>query len=299
MSAYSRPGIPSLDQLGSGPGSSPIVLRLTIGSRLRKLRDMAGYTPLQASERIRCHESKISRMECGKVPLKARDVQDLLELYGADPKEAEAAAGLVEQSNEPGWWEQYSSVVPDWFDKLIGLQEGASVIWTYEVLLVPGLLQTPEYAFAVAQAGFPLADRVDIEARVKLRVGRQRILSRDDGPRVWALFDGDVLTRKRVGSREVMYQQISHLLDLADHPRITLQIVPESFVVTAGTPITLIRFPVDLPDVVYLENSFDARYLERPRETAHFRALLDPLSTTADTPEETRDKLVEALKLYR
>ncbi|MFF5931582.1 helix-turn-helix domain-containing protein [Streptomyces hydrogenans] len=275
------------------------MLRLTIGSRLRKLRDAAGYTPLQASERIRCHDSKISRMECGKVPLKARDVQDLLELYGADPREVEAAAGLVEQSNEPGWWEQYSSVVPDWFDKLIGLQEGASVIWTYEVLLVPGLLQTPEYAFAVARAGFPLNDRVDIEARVKLRVERQRILSRDDGPRVWALFDGDVLTRNRIGSREVMYQQISHLIDLADHPRITLQIVPESFVVTAGTPITLIRFPVDLPDVVYLENSFDARYLERPRETAHFRALLDPLATTADTPEETRDKLVEARKLYR
>ncbi|MGW4049532.1 helix-turn-helix domain-containing protein [Streptomyces sp. NPDC004779] len=299
MSVYSRPGIPSLDQLGSGSGSSPIVLRLTIGSRLRKLRDAAGYTPLQASERIRCHDSKISRMECGKVPLKARDVRDLLELYRADPREAEAAAGLVEQSNEPGWWEQYSSVVPDWFDKLIGLQEGASIIWTYEVLLVPGLLQTPEYAFAVARAGFPLADRVDIEARVKLRVERQRILTRDDGPRVWALFDGDVLTRKRIGSPEVMYRQISHLIDLADHPRITLQIVPESFVVTAGTPITLIRFPVDLPDVVYLENPFDARYLERPRETAHFRALLDPLAITAYTPEETRRKLVKALTLYR
>ncbi|MEU3322048.1 helix-turn-helix transcriptional regulator [Streptomyces sp. NPDC006785] len=297
MSALSRPGIPPLDRMLSDPGSSPTVLRLTIGYRLRKLRDAAGVSPFQASEHIRSSDSKISRMECGKVPLKVRDVRDLLELYGADPRETDAAAELVELSNRSGWWERYGSVVPDWFDKLIGLQEGASVIWTYEVLLVPGLLQTPEYAFAVAREGFPLADRLDIEARVNLRVERQKILSRSDGPRLWALFDGGVLSRQ-IGSPEVMYRQISHLIDLSDHPRITLQIVPECFVVTAGTPVTLIRFPMDLPDIVYLENSFDARYLDREKETAHFRALLDPLATTAYTPEMTRSKLVDALELY-
>ncbi|MEU2075538.1 helix-turn-helix transcriptional regulator [Streptomyces sp. NPDC013489] len=298
MSALSRPGIPSLDRMLSDPGSSPTVLRLTIGSRLRKLRDAAGITPLQASERIRCHYSKISRMECGKVPLKVCDVQDLLELYGADPREADASADLVELSNRSGWWERYGSVVPDWFDKLIGLQEGASVIWTYEVLLVPGLLQTPEYAFAVAREGFPLADRLEIEARVDLRVERQKILSRSEGPRLWALFDSGVLNR-HIGSPEVMYRQISHMINLSEHPRITLQIVPEGFVITASTPVTLIRFPVDLPDIVYLENSFDARYLDREKETAHFRALLDPLATTAYSPETTRSKLLDALELYR
>ncbi|MFB7919502.1 helix-turn-helix domain-containing protein [Streptomyces sp. NPDC056061] len=296
MSAFLSPGFPSLDQMLSEPGSSSTVLRIAIGARLRKLRDAAGFSPAQAAVRIRCHESKISRLECGKSPLKERDVLDLLELYGAHPMEQAAAAELVELSNMPGWWERYS-VVPDWFDKLIGLQEGAEVIWTYEVLLVPGLLQTQRYAFAVTEAGFPLADRVDIEARVRLRGERQKILRRKDGPRLWALIDSGVLERM-IGSRAVMRGQIQHLINLMNHPQITLQIVPRDFI-TVGTPVTLIRFPLDLPDIVYLENSLGAQYLDRRKETEHFRALLDPLSTTAHSPEETRRILAAALKRYQ
>lgn len=298
MSAFQSPGIPSLDLMLSDPGSSPTVLRIAIGSRLRKLREAAGFSPPDASAHIRCHDSKISRMECGRVPLKVRDVQDLLELYGVDPLERAASADLVELSNRSGWWERYNNVVPEWFDKLIGLQEGASIIWTYEVLLVPGLLQTPEYAFAVTQKGFPLADRLDIEARVNLRVDRQKILSRADGPRLWALIDASVLDRE-IGGPEVMYGQINHMIDLMDHPRITLQIVPADFVVAIGMPVTLIRFPLDLPDIVYLENSFGANYLDRAKETTHFRALLDPLASKAHSPEQTRSRLVAALERYR
>ncbi|XCM31652.1 helix-turn-helix transcriptional regulator [Streptomyces parvus] len=88
MSAFQSPGIPSLDLMLSDPGSSPTVLRIAIGSRLRKLREAADFSPPDASAHIRCHESKISRMECGRVPLKVRDVQDLLELYGVDPGNA-------------------------------------------------------------------------------------------------------------------------------------------------------------------------------------------------------------------
>ncbi|MET7869421.1 helix-turn-helix transcriptional regulator [Streptomyces cyaneofuscatus] len=273
------------------------MLRIATGSRLRKLREAAGISPVEAGKHIRCHDSKISRLECGKVPLKERDVLDLLELYGTDLVERAAAAALVGLSNQPGWWERYSSVVPDWFDKLIGLQEGASVIWTYELLLIPGLLQTPEYAFAVTQKGFPLADRVDIEARVQLRVDRQGILGRADGPRLWALIDASILDRL-IGSREIMQRQLEHLIDLMKHPRITLQIVPEDFF-AVGTPVTLIRFPLDLPDIVYLENSLGANYLDRPKETEHFRALLDPLATSAYGPEQTREMLTAALARYR
>ncbi|MEU2119469.1 helix-turn-helix transcriptional regulator [Streptomyces sp. NPDC016459] len=274
------------------------MLRIAIGARLRKLREEAGYLPVAAAEHIRCTESKISRLECAKVPLKERDVLDLLRLYGAVPLERDAAAELVALSNQPGWWERYDNcVVPNWFDKLIGLQEGASVIWTYELLLVPGLLQTPEYAFAVTEKGFPLADRVDIEARVNLRMKRQEILRRQDGPRLWALIDSSVLDRQ-IGTAEVMHRQMTHLLGLMGHPRITLQIVPEDFVIV-GTPVTLIRFPLDVPDVVYLENSLGANYLDRPRETEHFRALLDPLATTAYSPARTRELLLAAEKRYR
>lgn len=297
MSAFQDPGLPSLDRLLSEPGSSPTVLRIAIGGRLRKLRKAADVSSLNAARHIRCHYSKISRVECGEVPLKERDVLDLLDLYGADPAERAAAAELVELSNRSGWWERYSDVVPGWFDKLIGLQEGASVIWTYELQLVPGLLQTPEYAFAVTQKGFPLHDRVDIEARVDLRVERQEVLNRENGPRLWALIDSRVLDR-RLGTPQVMHRQIMHLVELMDHPRITLQIVPEDFI-TVGTSVTLIRFPLDLPDIVYLEKSLTADYLDRPGETEHFRALLDPLATTAYSPERTRELLLAAAERYR
>ncbi|MFF2964119.1 helix-turn-helix domain-containing protein [Streptomyces sp. NPDC057963] len=140
MSEILSPGSPSLDRMLSEPGSSSTVLRITIGARLRRLREAAGISPARAAVHIRCHESKISQLECGKSPLKERDALDLLGLYGAHPMEQAAAAELVELSKRPGWWERYRSIVPEWFDKLIGLQEGAEVIWTYEVQLVPGLL---------------------------------------------------------------------------------------------------------------------------------------------------------------
>ncbi|MEU8542970.1 helix-turn-helix transcriptional regulator [Streptomyces sp. NPDC048717] len=297
MPISKKPALPPLNQL-SVPGSSPTVLRMAIAARIRMLRALSDVSATAAAERIRCSASKISRLECAEVPLKERDVLDLLDLVGAHPDERDAAPELVRQSNQSGWWERYEDgVVPGWFDKLIGLQEGASVIRTYEMQLVPGLLQTPAYAFAVTQKGFPLLDRLGIEARVDMRMKRQEILGREDGPQLWALIDGRVLDRK-FGSSQVMYEQISHLIDLHDHPRVTLQIVPEDCVVV-GTSVTLIRFRLDLPDIAYLENSLGANYLDRPKETEHFRAVLEPASTNACTPAETRKLLIAAAKRYR
>ncbi|MDK9497044.1 helix-turn-helix transcriptional regulator [Streptomyces katrae] len=297
MSAVPSDGRPSLDFMLASPGSSSTVLRLAIGARLRILRDAAGIAPQDAAAYIRCDKSKISRMECGKSPLKERDVVDLLALYGAPALEQAAAQELVALSNEPGWWERYSKFVPDWFDKLLGLQEGASMIWTYEVLLVPGLLQTRDYAWAVTLSGFPLADRLDIEARVELRMRRQQILTREGGPELWAIVDPSVLDRP-IGSDEVMRGQIEHLIQAAQQPRITLQFAPKDFVLV-GTPVTLMRFGIDLPDVVYVENPLGAHYFDRPKETSHFRALLDPLSSSAFGPEETLQMLETALDRYR
>ncbi|MFD9728755.1 helix-turn-helix domain-containing protein [Streptomyces sp. NPDC059072] len=297
MSTEPRDSCPALDFILSRPGSSPTVLQLMIGLRMRSLRDAARISPVDAGTHIRCSESKISRIECGKSPLKEHDVVDLLRLYGAHPLEVEAARELVALSNEPGWWERYSRFVPDWFDKLIGLQEGASLIWTYEVLLVPGLLQTHEYAWAVTLKGLPLADRVDIEARVELRMQRQEILGREDGPKLWAILDERILDRE-VGSREVMQGQIEHLIELAQQPRITLQFAPADCF-SVGLPVTLIRFAMDLPDVVYMEHPLGAHYYDKPKETSHFRAVLDSLSTSAFSPEQTLQMLDEVLDRYR
>ncbi|MFJ3841111.1 helix-turn-helix domain-containing protein [Streptomyces sp. NPDC090054] len=298
MSREPSDGRPSLDFILATPSSSPTVLQLSVGLRMRSLREAAGIKPQDAAAHIRCSDSKISRMECGKSPLKERDVVDLLMFYGAPAMEVEAARQLVALSNQPGWWERYGKlVVPDWFDKLIGLQEGASLIRTYEVLLVPGLLQTREYAWAVAVKGYPLADRVDIEARVELRMRRQDILRRAGGPKLWAFLDLGVLERQ-VGSREVMRGQIEHLIAMARQPRITLQFAQADFF-SLGLPVTLVRFGIDIPDVVYIENSLGANYYDGQKETEHFRALLDSLVTCAFSPEETVQLLDRALERYR
>ncbi|MFI1415631.1 Scr1 family TA system antitoxin-like transcriptional regulator [Streptomyces sp. NPDC020707] len=143
--------LPQLERFLSSPRHNPTALRLILAAQLRRLRLAAQLSPAEAGEVLWCSESKISRLERGEVQLKERDVADLLRRYRVGAREAEEFCSLVQRSNQSGWWHQFDDVLPKWFDKFIGLQEAASVIRTYEVLLMPGLLQTPEYARAGPQ----------------------------------------------------------------------------------------------------------------------------------------------------
>jgi len=128
------------------PGSGPTVLRILLGSQLRRLREAKGVTRDDAGYTIRASGSKISRMELGRVSFKERDVQDLLDLYGVDQEEAQSLVALARQANSPGWWHKYGDVLPDWFGVYVGLEEAASLIRLYEVQFIPGLLQTADYS---------------------------------------------------------------------------------------------------------------------------------------------------------
>ena len=161
------------------PGSGPTVLRILLGSQLRRLREARGITREDAGYTIRASGSKISRMELGRVGFKERDVVDLLEMYGvADVVERDALVVLARQANTPGWWHKYSDVLPDWFQVYVGLEEAALLIRLYEVQFVPGLLQTADYARAVVTLGQPGAPEEEIERRVSLRVARQELLAK-------------------------------------------------------------------------------------------------------------------------
>jgi transcriptional regulator with XRE-family HTH domain len=125
----------------------PTVLRIVLGSQLRRLREQRQITCEEAGEAIRASHSKISRMELGRVKFRQRDVADLLTLYGvAAETERTAMLSLADKANEPGWWHSYSDILPSWFEVYIGLEEAASRIRAYEVQFVPGLLQTEDYA---------------------------------------------------------------------------------------------------------------------------------------------------------
>lgn len=274
--------------------SGPTVRRRLLGAQLRRLREERGATRAEVARALRCSESKISRLELGRIGYKDRDVQDLLSYLEGDAVERETALGLARDVNVRGWWHTYSDVLPTWFERYVGLESAASLISTYEAQFVPGLLQTEAYADAVARAG-QLADRTtpaardEIDQRVALRSTRQQVLTRPDGPRLWAIIDEGAL-RRPIGGGRVMRAQVDHLLHLQAHPNITIQIMPFTFgghVAQVGA-FTILRFVADdLPDVVYLEHLTGALYLERPEDTDCYREVFSRLAVDSLRPDES------------
>lgn len=284
---------------GSGDASkgeqagAPTARRIVLGAQLRRLREAAGITRGQAGYSIRSSESKISRVELGRVGFKERDVRDLLTLYGVhDEAERATFLAMVAESNQPGWWHRYNDLMPTWFHDYVGLEESAARIQTYELQFVPGLLQTEDYARAIASHGRPGPADDGIERRVALRMRRQKLLARPDGPRLWAVVDESVL-RRPIGGRAVLRAQIDTLLELTTLPHITVQVVPLAPIgYAAEGAFTLLRFAEpELPDVVYIEHLTGALYLDKLDEIEQYGRALDRLAVEAETPDRSRQLL--------
>lgn len=280
---------------GAEHGGGPTARRMVLGAHLRRLRESVGMSRADAGYQIRSSESKISRLELGRVGFKERDVADLLTMYGvSDPAERANFLDMVKQSNQPGWWQSYGDVMPKWLDNYVGLEEAASRIQTYELQFVPGLMQTEEYARAVASHGVPENASDKVEQRVAFRMRRQKVLMRPNAPRLWAVIDESVL-RRPIGGREVQLRQIEKLLELTSLPNISLQVVPlELSGYAAEGAFTLLRFAEpELPNVAYIEYLSGALYLERLDEIEVYSRALDRLAVDAETPERTRQWLMK------
>ncbi len=230
----------------------PTVLRILVGAQLRRLREASGITREAAAYAIRGSEAKMSRIEAGRVGFRRRDVADLLTMYGVTDESArDVVLRLAEQANEPGWWHRNNDTIPDWFSTFVGLEQAATIIRCYEAQYVPGLLQTEAYAAAVIDLG--QAVRADeVTQRVELRMQRQQLLNMPQPPDFWAVIDEAVL-RRNLGGRQVMRDQLDHILEAGKRPNITVQVVPfdRSDAAAVGGPFTLLRFAEpDLPDIV-------------------------------------------------
>jgi transcriptional regulator with XRE-family HTH domain len=284
---------------GAAPAGGPTVLRILLGAQLRRLREAVGISREDAGYHIRASGSKISRMELGRVSFKERDVTDLLEYYGVtDPGEREKLVQLTHEANAPAWWQKYQDVVPDWFAVYVGLEEAAQLIRIYEVQFVPGLLQTEEYARAVVQQGAPGLDAAEVERRVAVRMGRQKLLTKDNPPKMWAIVDEAAL-RRPMGGREVLIAQIERLMDAVSEAYVTLQVMPFRYGGHAaeGGAFTIMRFPdADLPDMVYMEYLTGALYLDKPDEVERYAAVMERLSVAGTSPDKTRELLAGMLK---
>jgi len=272
------------------PGSGPTVRRILLGSQLRRLREAREITRDQAGYAIRASESKISRMELGRVPFKERDVADLLTLYQVtDEAERAPLLALANAANVPGWWHRYGDVLADWFQPYLGLEEAASMVRTYEVQFVPGLLQTPDYARAVITAGNRGADDAEAERRVAMRMARQEVLSRAAPPRLWAVIDEAAL-RRPIGGASVMRGQLQALIEKTGLGQVIVQVMPFRFGGHAAESgaYTVLRFPEpDLPDVVYLEHLTSAIYLDKRSDVDQYLQTMERLCTQAEPPDRT------------
>ncbi|GEC02498.1 transcriptional regulator [Streptomyces spinoverrucosus] len=280
---------------------APTLLKMLVGVQLAGFREDAGFAQDQAARALGFSPAKLSRIESGKGrrPPTEADVQALLKLYGADEYEASVLLQLLRRAGEPGWWQRYDKrLMPEWFDRLVGLQEAAASIRTFEIQYVPGLLQTPDYARAVVERGLPVASSHEVRRRVELRARRTELLLRPAAPQVWVIIDESVLLRV-LGSRAVMREQLAHLIEMAQRPHVSVQIVPldVSNASAPSIPITYLRFDgLDLPDVVYLEHIRSANFLEDRDETEEYRIALDRLADEALTPRESLALLRETME---
>ncbi|MGD1218486.1 MULTISPECIES: helix-turn-helix domain-containing protein [Streptomyces] len=295
MSAES-PRISRLEPYLKRTEPAPTLLKMLVGVQLAGIREDAGLSQDQAAREIGFSPAKLSRIEAGKGrrPPTERDVQALLNLYRTGEHETSILLQLLRRAGEPGWWQRYDKrLMPEWFDRLVGLQEAAAAIRTFEIQYVPGLLQTAAYARAVVERGLPTAPSSEVERRVEMRMRRRELLHRADTPQLWAVLDESVLLRV-LGSRDVMREQLQYLMDMAERPHVTLQIVPLDVTNASAPaiPITYLRFGgLDLPDIVYLEHIRSANFLEDRDETEEYRLALDRLGDEALTPRESLELL--------
>jgi transcriptional regulator with XRE-family HTH domain len=277
---------------------SPTIRRRRLALELRRLRETAGLTCEQVAEHLECSASKISRVETGRVSVSPRDVRDMLDLYDVPGEQRERLVQLARDSRQKGWWHAFSDTMLPQFATYLGLESAASEIRIYEVNLIPGLLQTEDYARAVIRAGMMNSPSEDVERSVALRMARQPAVTRDDPPKVWAVMDEAAL-RRRVGGASLMRMQLEHLLTQAQLPNVAVQVIPFAGGAhpAMGRPFVILVFPdrVDT-DVVYLEDLTSSLYLEDVAEVDRYNVFFNHLRATALSFADSSALIASVLK---
>ncbi|UXX96165.1 helix-turn-helix domain-containing protein [Streptomyces sp. AD2-2] len=271
---------------------APTVGQVVLGRRLQELREAAGIKREEAAQVLRVAPATVRRMEMAEVALKVPYVQVLLSTYGVAEEEADAFIALTEEANQPGWWQRFHDVLPEWFSLYVSLEGAAGLIRSYEPHFVPGLLQTEEYARAVLEAGtIGQTGPETIERHVSLRMARQGLLERDSPPHMWVIMDETVLRRPVSIRGEVMREQLDKLLQFAERDRVTLQVAEFDNGPHPGTyaPFSLFRFTEpELPDMVFTEYLTGALYLDSRTEVSTHLEVLDHMTAHAASAQRTK-----------
>ncbi|MER5886529.1 helix-turn-helix transcriptional regulator [Streptomyces sp. NPDC001941] len=277
-----------------GTRTGPAVRRRKLGEELRGLRQASGLTSRAAAQLLGWHQSKISRIETGTSGVRPRDVSRLLDAYGVgDPRlravlEALAGAGNGEGQ---GWWHAYRGVIPQQYRDFISLESQASAARTLETSVVPGLLQTPDYARAVTRAALEGMPETTVSSLVEVRLARQEVLRSDPPLQLNAVIDEAVL-RRQVGGRGVMRGQLRRLVELALLPHVRLQVLPFAMGGYVGLtgPFVIFSFPnISDLDVVVLDQLTSSLYLERKEDLDAYSAAFRTMQAHALPPRHSLD----------
>lgn len=276
---------------------SPALFKRTIALSLKKWRLESGRPQKDAARRLDRTTQHISNLEAGQVPT-AADLELLLDFYGKADRVAFMRELLSAARKARNWWTGMSGAVPKWFDLFLGLESGAVELSSFDTAVVPGLLQTRNYATAVI-AGDPDLTPDEVHERVEVRMGRQHILQADDAAYLHIVLDESALHRMR-GNRAVMREQLEHLLEMSQQPRIDIQVLPfdaEYPTQDSGTFIVM-KFPPEMedPGLVYLELLTGGHYFEEPVDVAEYQRALTRLHSLAASPEGSRGIIERRLK---
>ncbi|MFE3458394.1 helix-turn-helix domain-containing protein [Nocardiopsis aegyptia] len=263
---------------------SPSARRRRLSALLRRMREERNLKIESVNKQLGWASGKLSRMERNEWKLPSvRDMKDLAELYELSEEMHEALTSLARESRVRGWWVDYKDVLRG---GLADFESGASMIRTFEALLIPGLFQTSDYAAAVLRGSRVMSDS-EIARKVDGRMRRQEILASGEPPHVWAVVDEAAL-RKRVGGAEVMAAQVRHLITMAELPNIDIQVLRDdvgSHAAMEGAFMILdFPDPADLP-LVYIETATEDLYLEQPESIQSYVSTFGHICSEAESPE--------------
>ncbi|WP_328469971.1 helix-turn-helix domain-containing protein [Streptomyces sp. NBC_00448] len=275
----------------------PTVRRRRLGSELRKLREEAGRSLEDAAGVLECHRSRISRIELGYLGVRARDVRDLLNDYGVSNEDLRARlTELARHGSKRGWWDAYGQIIAPAYANYLELEADTDYIRAFESILIPGLLQTEDYSRAVIRANPALVRDDDVDTLMRVKIERQTILTRQDGPvRFWAII-GEAALRTPIGGTEVMRAQLDHLVKVVERPNVTLQVLPYDVGAHAGLSGPFVIFSFAVPNdagVVFLENLSSSLYLETHDEVAGYTLVFDALRSSALNPADSLDYIAK------
>lgn len=270
--------------------SSPTVWQRWLAHELLRLRTEAGLDRKTVATALHCTIQKIGHLETATVPPKTLELEKvLLPLYGVAEERWPYYLQAARDARKKGWWEAYAESLPDWFSLYVGLEQGASEMHIWQPMLMPGLLQTEDYARAIVRGGTAELADDEIDRRVEARLARQAVLRNDEPLRLWVVL-GEAALHTNVGGPEIMCAQLRHLITMAKRPRVTIQVLPSDVGAHPGMhgAFAVMDFPAEPdPGLTYIEHRSGALYLEDWTEVKHHRIALDHLRGLALSPTKS------------